>query len=61
VTPAAIRANDIVVFRASRWRVVLVTTGLPGKPTRLRLMRVVNVDAREVTPTGENIGTGGRS
>lgn len=58
-TPAPVRANDIVIFRASRWRVVLVKTGNRElrEPTRVRLMRVVEVDLAEVVPTGETLDT----
>lgn len=49
------RANDIVVWHASRWRVVMVTSGQPGVPARLRLMRVVDVPETEVTATGETV------
>lgn len=54
------RANDLVIWHAAKWRVVLVTTGAPGKPERLRLMRVVEVDADDVTPTGEHVDSGQR-
>lgn len=57
MSPAAAppRANDLVIWRAAKWRVVVVTTGAPGKPDRLRLMRVIEVNADDVTPTGEHV------
>lgn len=53
MTRAAVKANDIVIWHGSRWRVVLSRTGQPGRPATVRLMRVVEVAAAEVTLTGE--------
>jgi hypothetical protein len=49
------RANDIVIWRATRWRVVMVTSGHPGVPANLKLMRVVDVPETEVLATGETV------
>jgi len=52
-----VRANDLVMWRGSKWRVVAVKTGGDGVPAVLRLMRIVDVYPSEVTPTGETIAT----
>jgi len=52
-----VRANDLVMWRGSKWRVVAVKTGGGGVPAVLRLMRIVDVHPSEVTPTGETIAT----
>ena len=52
-----VRANDLVMWRGSKWRVVLVKADGAGQPVALRLMRIVDVYPSEVTPTGETIAT----
>ena len=54
-----VRANDLVMWRGSKWRVVSARFDGAGKLAMLRLMRIVDVYPSEVEPTGESIATPG--